>query len=63
MMNRKDIKKFLMIILGRVDYDIAKSYDPKTAEEPEYANSQMEELIDVAEIELKKYQDKLAKKK
>lgn len=52
-MNRKEIKKLLLVILEHVDYDIYKSYIPETAEEPEYAKEQMESLINVAEEHLK----------
>lgn len=52
-MNRNEIKSLLMVVLGQVDYDIMKSYDPKTAEEPEQAKEEMEKLIDIVEDHLK----------
>ena len=52
-MKRKELKNFILEILNQVDYDIAKSYDPETAEEPEYAKDQMESLLDFAESYLK----------
>jgi hypothetical protein len=61
-MTRKEIKDFIMAILGQVDYDIQKSYDPKTAEEPDYAKEQMESLIDFVDEYLKKLDKKKAKK-
>jgi hypothetical protein len=57
-MNRNEIKKLIMIILGQADYDLMKSYDPKTAEEPEYAEKEMESLIDTVEEHLKKLENK-----
>ncbi len=60
-MNRNEIKKLIMLILEQADYDLMKSYDPKTAEEPEYAKEQMEKLIDTAEIHLKKLEKKKSK--
>lgn len=53
-MTRKQIKAMIMALLGRVDYDIMKSYDPKTAEEPDYAEESMGELIEIVEKHLKK---------
>lgn len=52
----------IMELLAIADYDLMKSYDPETAEEPEYAESEMEKLIDVVEKVLKK-QAKKSKKK
>lgn len=53
-MIRKEIKDLIMVILGQVDYDIMKSFDPETAEEPEYAKSEMERIIDFVERYFKK---------
>ena len=36
-MNKQQIKAMIIDILGTADYDLAKSFDPETAEEPEYA--------------------------
>ncbi len=58
MMNRNEIKKLIMVILGQADYDLMKSYDPKTAEEPEYAKEQMESLINTVEEHFKKLENK-----
>lgn len=52
-MNRKEIKKFIKAFLNQVDRDIADSYDPKYAEEPDYAKQQMEKLTDFVENYLK----------
>lgn len=52
-----------MVILGQADYDLMKAYDPETAEEPEYAESEMERLIDTVEEHLKKKTKKTSKKK
>jgi hypothetical protein len=61
-LKREDLKDFIMEILSHVDYDIAKSYDPETAEEPEYAESEMETLLDFAEKQLTKIEKKSKKK-
>ena len=50
-MDRAKIKDMLMEILNEVDYDIAKQYDPKTAEEPELVEKQMNKLVKI----VKKY--------
>lgn len=60
-MKRSDLKKFLVAVLNHVDYDIAKSYDPKTAEEPDYAKEQMESLLDFAESYIKILDSKKSK--
>lgn len=39
------VKNLLMALLHQIDYDIAKSFDPETAEEPEYAEQEMQRLI------------------
>ena len=62
-MTRKEIKAFIMALLGRVDYDIQKSYDPETAEEPEYAAEEMEKLIDFVAEYLRKLEESKVKKK
>lgn len=56
-MNRNEIKELIMVILGQADYDLMKSYDPKTAEEPECAKEEMEKLIDTVEDHLKKLEN------
>lgn len=60
-MTRDEIKELIMVILGQADYDLMKAYDPETAEEPEYAESEMEKLIDTVEDHLKKLAKKLVK--
>ena len=62
-MTRNEIKDLIMVILGQADYDLMKAYDPETAEEPEYAESEMERLIDTVEEHLKKKTKKTSKKK
>jgi hypothetical protein len=61
-MNRTQIKSLILLILNQTDYDLAKGFDPETAEEPDYAAENLEELIDTVETYLKKL-DKKAKKK
>lgn len=46
-MTRKRIKAMIQDLIGQIDYDLAKSLDPETAEEPEAAKKEMEELIDL----------------
>lgn len=60
-MNRNEIKKLIMVILEQADYDLMKSYDPKTAEEPEHAKDEMERLVDTVEVHLKKLEKKKSK--
>lgn len=61
-MTRNEIKDLIMVILGQADYDLMKAYDPETAEEPDYAESEMERLINTVEGHLKKLDKKKAKK-
>lgn len=51
-MNRHQIRELIMLILYQADYDLAKSYDPETAEEPEYATERMDELISLVHNDL-----------
>jgi len=53
-MNREKIKEMILDILGQADYDLMKSFLPETAEEPEYAEEQLEKLINIAQKHLKK---------
>lgn len=52
-MNKQQIREMIMDILGQADYDLAKSYDPETAEEPEYAEKKMQKLVCLAEKHFK----------
>jgi len=52
-MTKQQIKEMIMDILGTADYDLAKSYDPETAEEHEYAEENMQKLITLTEKHLK----------
>lgn len=61
-MTRDEIKDLIMVILGQADYDLMKAYDPETAEEPDYAESEMERLIDTVDSHLKKSEKKKTKK-
>lgn len=47
-MTRNQIKKMIMDVLAVADYDLMKAFLPETAEEPEYAEAEMENLIDIA---------------
>lgn len=58
-MTRDQIKKMVLDIISEADYDLGKSFDPKLAEEPEYAEEALDRLIDMAE----KHINKASKKK
>jgi hypothetical protein len=62
-MTRKQIKEMILDVLARADYDLYKAFMPETAEEPEYAAEQLEEIINVAEKHIKKANKKLPAKK
>jgi len=53
-MDRKQIKKMLLAVMARADYDMYKSFRKETAEEWEYSKGILEELIDIAESHVKK---------
>jgi hypothetical protein len=48
-MIRDQIKQMILDIIAEVDYDVAKSLDPETAEDPEYAEVELERLIDIVD--------------
>lgn len=62
-MTRKQIRDMILALLGRADYDLMKSFLPETAEEPEYAAEELEELIDLAENHINKVNKKVPAKK
>jgi hypothetical protein len=43
-MTRQAIDRMLLELIGAIDYDIAKSFDPECAEEPESIPQRMTEL-------------------
>lgn len=45
--DRKMAKKMILEIIQAVDYDIYKSFIPKTAENPETIKERMNELLDI----------------
>lgn len=47
MMTDERIRIMLRDLLEQIDHDIAKSYDPETAEEPEDADEAFEELVNL----------------
>jgi len=49
---REAVRDMLKVLLEQIDHDIAKSYDPETAEEPEFAEDDMNELIDIVMFQL-----------
>jgi hypothetical protein len=62
-MTRDQIKKMVLEVISQADYDLGKCYDPKTAEEPEYVQEELESLIDTAEKHIKKATKKATKSK
>lgn len=57
-MTRIQIERMILALIAAVDYDLAKSFDPKTAEEPEYIEEQMDRLVAVVKKHLEaSYQD------
>lgn len=62
-MTRDQIKKMVLDIISEADYDLGKSFDPKTAEEPEYVEKNLDRLIDTAEQHINKAEKKSVKKK
>jgi hypothetical protein len=62
-MTKKQIKEMILAILNQADYDLAKSYQKETAEEPETVDENMGVLVDIAEEHIKKAIEKTAKKK
>lgn len=53
-MNRDQIREMIMVILGKVDYDLMKSFLPELSEDPEETDETMEELISLVEKHLKR---------
>lgn len=39
------IRDLIMFVVGTVDYDIAKYYDPATSEDPKGAEREMKQLV------------------
>lgn len=60
-MTRDQIKTMILMILGQVDYDLLKSFLPETAEEPEYAEEELNKLIDETEKFINKSEKKRLK--
>ena len=48
-MERSKIEKMLLELLETIDHDIAKDYCEETAEEPEFAEGMMNDLVRVVE--------------
>ena len=48
-MTRERIEQMVWEMLEAIDYDIAKSYNPETTEDPEYAKAAFEDLVDIVE--------------
>ncbi len=47
MMTFEQAKTIVFDLVGQIDYDIQKSLDPKTAEDPEWAESELNRLAAV----------------
>lgn len=54
-MNNTQAQDMIMELLGEVDYDVMKSLDPETAEEPEEAERQMKRLIKIVQRHIKNH--------
>lgn len=52
-MKKYQIKEMIMDLLGQIDYDMMKSFDPETAEEPEQAEKSMDKLVALVQKHLK----------
>ena len=48
-MNREQIKAMVLGVITSYDYDAYKSLVPELAEEPEFAEQALDEMIDIAE--------------
>ena len=46
-MSDEQIVSMLRDLLEEIDHDTAKNYDPETAEEPEYAEDAMADLVSI----------------
>lgn len=46
---KSETEELVMFVVGLVDYDIYKSYDPRTAEEPEYAAEELASIVNQVE--------------
>lgn len=57
-MTRDQIKEMVLDLLGKADYDLAKSFMPETAEEPEYAEESLQKLVSLAEKHINKSKSK-----
>ena len=53
-MKEDQIKLMILDLIGRIDYDIAKEYDPELAEEPEYVEEKLNNLVKIVKKYLKK---------
>lgn len=47
-MNRKDVENMVYDIIEAADYDLAKKLKEETAEEPEFAQDFMNQLVEIA---------------
>lgn len=49
----EQIRSMLKDVIGEVDYDIAKSYNPRLSEDPESAELSMRRLVQIVRTHLK----------
>lgn len=47
-MNRREVEEMIITMFEHADYDLSKQLDPDLAEEPEFAEDFMQELVDIA---------------
>lgn len=43
----EQLRKMIMALIGEVDYDQDKYFDPETSEDPEEAEAQMKRLVEL----------------
>lgn len=51
-MTKAKIKQMILDILTTADYDLGKSFDPKSSDEPELIEEAMSELISIVSLYL-----------
>lgn len=47
-MSDEEIQFMIMALISHADYDLAKALTPRLAEDPEFAQETMKELIEIA---------------
>jgi len=62
-MNKVQMQDMVLAILMHADYDLWKSYNEETSEDPECVEENMNELIEIVQKHLKKSEKKKKKTK